>query len=266
MTRPQKVSAGGRLAGCRALITGGLGGIGIATAEVFLREGAQVWLADLAGEASADVGSIRCRLGSADYIRLDVTEPKDWIAASNVLGDRLDILVNNAGIAPTGEIGILAESDWQRVFAVNSTSAFLALTHLSPLLARAGRLNGRWASVINISSILANVGMGQASAYAASKGALRSFTKSVAIEFAHGGKPIRVNSLHPGFTMTDMTASGSSAMSETGGLLDVLAAETPMGRIADPIEIANAVLFLASAESSFMTGSELTVDGGWTAR
>lgn len=256
----------GRLQGCRALVTGGLGGIGVATAEAFIREGCVVWLADLPAETEARADDVLKRLGPARYIQLDVTDAQAWQDAAAALGNSLDILVNNAGIAPTGEIGAIDQAAWQRVIAVNSTSAFLALTSLAPLLSHAGQTNGRWSSVVNVSSILANVGMGQASAYAASKGALRSFTKAVAVEFAQAGKAIRVNSLHPGFVLTEMTRAGSDAMSDDGGLLGALAAETPMGRIAEPAEIANAVLFLASAESSFMTGSELTIDGGWTAR
>ena len=108
------------------------------------------------------------------------------------------------------------------------------------------------------------VGMAQASAYAASKGALRSLSKSAAMEFAQAGRPIRVNSLHPGFVETDMTRAGSEAMSDAGNLLETLGSETPMGRVGTPEEIAYAALFLASNESSFVTGSELTVDGGWT--
>lgn len=266
MTPADAVTGSGRLKGCRSLITGGLGGIGMAVAELFLREGAEVWLADLPEATSDTVAQALSRLGRVHYLQLDVTDAQAWQAAARALGDKLDILVNNAGVAPTGAIGAIDEAAWQHVMAVNSTSAFLSLTHLAPLLAATGAKGERWASVINVSSILANVGMGQAAAYAASKGALRSLTKAVAVEFAQGGSCIRVNSLHPGFALTEMTASGSKAMSDSGGLLAALAAETPMGRIADPIEIASAVLFLASAESSFMTGSELTVDGGWTAR
>jgi len=237
----------------------------MAVGTVFLREGAEVWLADLLDEGATPVTAALGKLDGARYLQLDVTDAAAWKAAADTLGERLDVLINNAGIAPTGEIGKFGEAAWQQVMAVNATSAFLSLTHLAPLLAAAGQ-GERWASVVNLSSILANVGMGQAAGYAASKGALRSLTKAVAVEFAQGGKPIRVNSLHPGFVRTEMTSSGSAAMSENGALLDALAAETPMGRIADPAEIASAVLFLASAESSFITGSELTVDGGWTAR
>lgn len=256
----------GRLSGCRALVTGGLGGIGLATTEAFLREGAEVWLADLPAADSDDIATALRRVPAARYVQLDVTRSEDWKAIAKTLGGTLDILVNDAGIAAPAAIGDATENDWQRTLSVNSTSAFLALTHLAPLLAQAAIKNGRWASVINVSSILANVGLAQTSAYAASKGALRSFTKAAAVEFAEAGKQIRVNSLHAGFVLTAMTRGGSDAMDPASDLLASLAAQTPMRRIADPAEIANAVLFLASTESSFMTGSELTIDGGWTAR
>ncbi|RVQ64599.1 SDR family oxidoreductase [Croceicoccus ponticola] len=256
----------GRLSGCTALVTGGLGGIGQAVAKLFAREGAQVWVADLVGEDSERSAAVRGISPAIRYVKLDVTMPDDWKTAARHFPNGLDILVNNAGIAPTGAIGVMEHHDWHRVMTVNATSAFHALTHLGPALGQAGRANGRWASVVNVSSILANVGIAQAGAYAASKGALRSFTKTAAIEFAQSGQPIRVNSIHPGFARTEMTQAGNAAMSDDGNLLDALAAETPMGRIAEPEEIANAILFLASHESSFMTGTELTVDGGWSAR
>ena len=254
-----------RLEGCRALVTGALGGIGMAICRLFVEQGAKVWLADLEPADSEKVRLALEQLGHAEYLRLDVTERQDWDSAAAMIGDRLDILINNAGIAPTGELGILPLEQWQHVMAVNCQGAFLSLATMSGQLARAGTSSGRWASVVNISSILAMVGMAQASAYAASKGALRSLSKSAAMEFAQAGRPIRVNSLHPGFVETDMTRAGSDAMSEAGDLLETLGSETPMGRVGTPEEIAYAALFLASKESSFITGSELTVDGGWTA-
>lgn len=255
-----------RLEGCQALVTGALGGIGMAICDLFVAHGARVWLADLEPADSDKARLALEQFGDADYLRLDVTDRRDWDRAAARIGDRLDILVNNAGIAPTGEMEDLPLEQWQRVMAVNCQGAFLALATLASRLELAGKSNDRWASVVNISSILAMVGMSQASAYAASKGALRSLTKAAAMEFAQGERPIRVNSLHPGFVETDMTRAGSEAMSEAGDLLAALGRETPMARVGTPEEIAYAVLFLASNESSFITGSELTVDGGWTAR
>lgn len=254
-----------RLEGCRSLITGALGGIGMAICRLFVDQGAKIWLADLEPADSEKVRSALARFGNAEYIQLDVTRRQDWESAAAIIGDQLDILVNNAGIAPTGELEILQDEQWQQVMAVNCQGAFLSLATLSGQLDRAGKSGNRWASVVNISSILAMVGMPQASAYAASKGALRSLTKSAAMEFAQSARQIRVNSLHPGFVETDMTRAGSDAMSEAGDLLETLGNETPMGRIGKPEEVAFAALFLASNESSYCTGSELTVDGGWTA-
>lgn len=256
----------GRLSGCTALITGGLGGIGLATGKAFIREGAQVWLADLLPETDGSGRSVAADLVGARYLCLDVTRIADWQRAVAEFPSGLDILINNAGIAPTGEVRLMESKIWESVLSVNATSAFHALKHLGEALAKAGASGNRWASVVNVSSVLANVGIAQSAAYSASKGALRSFTKTAAIEFAQGGMAIRVNSIHPGFVRTGMTMAGSEAMSKGEVILDLLATETPMGRIADPAEIAEAILFLASAESSFMTGTELTVDGGWSAR
>jgi len=255
-----------RLEGCQTLVTGALGGIGMAICDLFVAHGARVWLADLEPADSDKARLALEQLGGVEYLRLDVTDRRDWDRAADRIGDRLDILVNNAGIAPTGEMENLPLEQWQQVMAVNCQGAFLALATLASRLERAGKSNDRWASVINISSILAMVGMPQATAYAASKGALRSLTKSAAVEFAQGKRSIRVNSIHPGFVETDMTKAGSDAMSEAGDLLETLGRETPMGRVGTPEEIAYAALFLASDESRFMTGSELTVDGGWTAQ
>lgn len=254
-----------RLEGCRALVTGGLGGIGMAISRLFSEQGAHVWLADLDPTESARVLQALEQLDNAEYIQLDVTKREDWKRAAEAIGSHLDVLVNNAGIAQTGQLDILKDEQWRQVMAVNCEGAFLSLAVLCSQLEHAGKSGNRWASVVNISSILAMVGLPQASAYAASKGALRSLTKSAAIEFAQSGRRIRVNSLHPGFIETDMTRAGSDAMSENGDLLDILGNETPMARIGKAEEVAFAALFLASNESSYVTGSELTVDGGWTA-
>jgi NAD(P)-dependent dehydrogenase (short-subunit alcohol dehydrogenase family) len=237
----------------------------MAICRLFTEQGARVWIADVDPADSQRVHNALRQLNNAEYIRLDVTKRQDWESAAETIGEHLDILVNNAGIAPTGKLEILKDEDWEKVMAVNCQGTFLSLAILSSRLESAGRNGERWASVVNISSILAMVGMPQASAYAASKGALRSLTKSAAMEFAQSGRPIRVNSLHPGFVETDMTRAGSDAMSEDGDLLEALGIETPIGRVGTPEEVAFAALFLASSESSYVTGSELTVDGGWTA-
>ncbi|WP_296625821.1 SDR family oxidoreductase [Rhizorhabdus sp.] len=258
------IASAPRLASRRALVTGGLGGLGVAIARLFVREGADVWLTDVHLPDEPHVRQACEAIGSFRYLQLDVSREEDWRAAAIALPDRLDILVNNAGIAPTGEMTNLDADEWQRVMAVNAMGAFLGLKHMTPLLAHAARDDRHWSAVVNMSSILADAGLGQTAAYASSKGALKSLSRAAAIELAP--QRIRVNALHPGFARTAMTAGGSEEMAEGSDLLAQLAAETPMGRIAEPEEIANAVLFLASDESSFMTGSTLTVDGGWTAR
>jgi NAD(P)-dependent dehydrogenase (short-subunit alcohol dehydrogenase family) len=256
----------GRLANRTALVTGALGGIGAAIVARFRAEGATVWVADLDPEDGERVQAALPNVGDGlQYLTLDVTCDRAWQAATAIIGTSLDILVNNAGIATTGAIGTVSRTDWQRTMAVNAEGTFLGIQACAPLLAAAGR-GDRWASVVNLSSILAAVGMAQSAAYAASKGAVRSLTKAAAVEFAQGGLPIRVNSLHPGFVRTQMTLGGGQEMAGGTDLLGVLAAQTPMKRIARADEIAAGALFLGSDESSFMTGAELTIDGGWTAQ
>jgi NAD(P)-dependent dehydrogenase (short-subunit alcohol dehydrogenase family) len=242
------------LSGCTVLVTGALGGIGVAITRRFEAEGAVVWRGDLAAPEERE-----------HYLELDVTNEASWLLAVDRIGTELDILVNNAGVAVTGTLGAIASSDWRRVMAVNAEGAFLGLQAMRPLLEKAGT-GARWASVINLSSILGMVGMSQSSAYAASKGAVRMLTKAAAVEFGEAGAAIRVNSLHPGFVRTAMTLNGAQEMAAGTDLLATLAERTPMRRLAMPEEIASAALFLASNESSFMTGAELVIDGGWTAQ
>lgn len=253
-----------RLANRHALVTGGLGGLGLAIARLFAREGAQVWLTDLHSPDDPPARQACEAIDAVRYLQLDVSREEDWLAVTTALSSRLDILVNNAGIAPTGALTSVDTRVWQRVMDVNVMGALLGLKHMTPLLARAATGGDRWSAVVNMSSILADVGLGQTVAYASSKGALKSLSRAAAVELAP--QRIRVNALHPGFARTAMTAAGSDAMAEGSDLLAQLATETPMGRIAEPEEIARAVLFLASDDSSFMTGGTLTVDGGWTAR
>lgn len=260
--------SGARLKGRVALVTGGLGGIGLAIARSFLAEGASVWIADLDAPGSERMQGVLAELGdAARYLRIDVTAEADWQAAAEAVGpEGLHILVNNAGLACVGMIGTADVADWRRTMAVNADGPYLGLHTLAPLLARGGAGETGWASVINISSILGLVGLSESAAYCASKGALRLLTKAAAIEFATRAMPIRVNSIHPGFVRTAMTEQGAEKMAGGADLLVALAQQTPMQRIGLPAEIAAGALFLASNESSFMTGSELVIDGGWTAR
>jgi NAD(P)-dependent dehydrogenase (short-subunit alcohol dehydrogenase family) len=185
---------------------------------------------------------------------------------------RLDVLVNNAGIDGSGALETLELAAWRRTMSINVDGVFLGTKTFAKLLAETGRGTKFGSSIINISSIMGLVGYSETSSYNAGKGAVRLFTKSVAIEFAQKRTPIRVNSIHPGFVKTPLMAIGMQKWVERGlaekaqDLYDALAAATPNGRLAESSEIAGAAYFLASDDSSYCTGSELVIDGGWTAQ
>lgn len=265
-----------RLSGKVALVSGGLRGIGLAIAERYLAEGARVVVADLAAPDSTSVTETLHSLGTnAGYIQMDVAQESQWRTAEAHVRDthgRLDILVNNAGIDCTSAVESLEYEAWRRIMSINVDGVFLGTKTFTPLLAATGAKTRYGSSVINISSIMGLVGYGDTSAYNAGKGAVRLFTKAVAIEFAQKRTPIRVNSIHPGFVDTPLLEIGMRKWAALGmgktaqDLIDGIAAATPVGRLADPEEIAGAAFFLASDDSSYCTGSELVIDGGWTAR
>jgi NAD(P)-dependent dehydrogenase (short-subunit alcohol dehydrogenase family) len=265
-----------RLQGRVALVSGALRGIGLAVAERYLAEGAKVVLADLGAADSADVTGTMARLGAnASYLQLDVAEEAAWQAAERSVRKthgRLDILVNNAGVDCTGAVESLEFSAWRRIMSINVDGVFLGTKTFTPLLAQSGKSTPFGSSIINMSSIMGLVGYADTSAYNAGKGAVRLFTKAVAIEFAQKRTPIRVNSIHPGFVKTPLLEIGMQKWVALGfaakaqDLIDGLAAATPNGRLAESSEIAGAAFFLASDDSSYCTGSELVVDGGWTAQ
>lgn len=265
-----------RLEGRVALVTGALRGIGLAAVERLLAEGASVVLTDMADPGAAEVSAVLGRLGpSAHYVRLNVTQEADWqAAAAHVRADhgRLDVMVANAGTDCTSRVEEITLADWHRVMAVNVDGLFLGVKHCATLLDETGRQTRGGASVIAISSIMGIVGIADASAYNTSKGAVRLFCKAVAIEFAQKRMAIRVNSVHPGFVRTRLLEEGMAGWVEKGmgtsveALIEGLGATTPIGRIAEPDEIAPAIAFLASDDASYVTGAELVVDGGWTAQ
>ncbi len=265
-----------RLTGRVAFISGGLRGIGLATAERFLAEGAEVVLSDLDAHDSAVVGETMERLGqAASYIGANVTDEAAWERARDLVKDRhgkCHVLVNNAGTDLTGPVETIAYDKWQRIMAINVDGVFLGTKHFVPMLAESGTGVRGGSSIINVSSIMGMVGMAEVSAYNASKGAVRLFTKGIAVEFAQKAMPIRANSIHPGFVLTPLLSAGFQRWVDQGiaekpqDLIDGVVAKTPLGRLADPSEIASAAFFLASADSSYMTGAELVVDGGWTAQ
>jgi len=265
-----------RLSGRVCFLSGGLRGIGLACAERFVAEGAQMVISDLDEEESSTVRNVLTRLGdAASYIQADVTSEADWMRALahvSARHGRLHVLLNNAGIDLTGAVETLELAEWRKIMEVNVDGVFLGVRAFTPLLAASGADFRGGAAIINVSSIMGLVGYSDVSAYNASKGAVRLFTKGIAAEFAARKMPIRANSLHPGFVLTPLLHAGFQRWVEKGAaekpqdLIDTMAAATPMGRLADPTEIAGAAFFLASEDSSYMTGAELVIDGGWTAR
>ena len=265
-----------RLTGRVAFISGGLRGIGLACAERFLAEGADVVLSDLDAAGSETVTGVMARLGqAASYLQANVTSEEDWTSALKHVTERhgkLHILVNNAGIGPTSPVESMSLDDWRRVMAINVEGVFLGVKTFAPLLAKSGAEVTGGASIINVSSMYGIVGAVDTSAYNASKGAVRLFTKGIALEFATKKMPIRANSLHPGMIETPMMDNGFQAVVDKGlagsvqELKDHMISLTPLGRLGQPEDLAAGVFFLASTDSAFMTGAELVMDGGWTAQ
>ncbi|HEX5005749.1 MAG TPA: glucose 1-dehydrogenase [Hyphomonadaceae bacterium] len=253
----------GRVAGKIALVTGAASGIGRASAEALAREGASVVLTDIqvarGEEAAAGIAKAG---GKAVFRRQDVTSEEAW---SDIVGEiqrehgRLDILVNNAGIAVAGFVTELSLEEWRRQQSINVDSVFMGTRAALPLMAKGG------GSIINISSIAGLRGAPRLSAYCASKGAVRLFSKAVAIECAALKNGVRVNSIHPGIIETPIWAALGAPGSNLPPDLDTLAQlRVPLGVKGQPADIANAVVFLASDESRYMTGEEMVVDGGMT--
>ena len=248
----------GRMDGRVALITGATGGIGAATARLFAREGARLLLTDLDEEAldrlAAEIDPEGAR---AIGVALDVSSAEQWAQAVETARERfgrLDVLVNIAGILSWAGIEGTDQADWDRVVAVNQTGTWLGMKAAMGLLKASGH-----GSIINTSSILGLIGSGGAAAYQATKGAVRLLTKTAAVEYATQG--VRVNSVHPGVIATPMIQELLDA--EGDDQADIR--RTPMKRAGTPEEIAPAMLYLASDESSFVTGAELVIDGGLTA-
>ena len=249
-----------RLDGKVALISGGSRGMGAFEAELFVQKGAKVVICDVRDdEGDALAKKIVDRGGEAAFVHLDVTSESDWAAAVREAVERygkLDVLVNNAGVSARGSIEETSPDDWDRVMDINAKGVFLGTRSAIPEMRKAGG-----GSIINISSQLGLVGMGESSPqYQASKGAVRIFSKSAAIQYAHEG--IRVNSVHPGPIITPMTEARRSDEVVRQRMISRI----PLGRYGESEDVAYGVLYLASDESSFVTGSELVIDGGWTAQ
>lgn len=248
----------GRLADKSVLITGAAAarGLGAAMAALFAREGATLLLSDVDDvQGEQRVVELRAMGAVAEYFHMDVSREQDWasaIAAIMARHGHLDVLVNNAGIFAIEDIEATSLALWERVFAVNQTGVFLGMKHAAPALRASGG-----GSIVNVSSIGGLVGFGPAAAYQASKGAVRLLSKDAAIRYA--SERIRVNSLHPGVIRTQMADDIDDAV------IAGFDAQTPMG-LGEPLDIAYAALFLAGDESRYMTGAELVVDGGYSAR
>jgi len=257
----------GRVEGKTAIITGGASGIGRASCRLLAQEGANIVVGDVAtdeGEAVAD--EIRAAGGKAVFQHLDVRDEASWAATvQRALGEfgKLHIVLNGAGIAtPMGTAETQTLEAWRHIMSVNSDGVFLGVQ----AGVKAMRQTGEPGSIINISSIAGIVGLPANPAYVASKGAVRLLTKSAALYCAREKLPIRCNSIHPGYIHTGMTASTFKLTDGADERVRAVEAETPMGRMGEPEEIAAGVLFLASDESRYMTGAELVIDGGLTAR
>jgi NAD(P)-dependent dehydrogenase (short-subunit alcohol dehydrogenase family) len=248
-----------RLPGKVAIITGGAHGMGAEEVRLFAREGAKVVIADiLEEEGKALEAEVAQAGGEAMFMRTDVTSEADWqrlVEATVARFGKLDILVNNAGLSSTSEPDPMSTEGWRRIMEVNATGVFLGTKYAIPAMKQAGG-----GAIVNISSIMGFVG-GESGhpAYHASKGAVRIFTKATAVKYGPDG--IRANSVHPGFMPPMRSARPRDAAS-----LQRLIEWTPLRRIGKPIEVAYAVLFLASDEASFITGTELVVDGGFIAQ
>ncbi|MDE0719267.1 MAG: glucose 1-dehydrogenase [Dehalococcoidia bacterium] len=249
-----------RLEGKVAIITGGAHGMGAVEAILFAKEGAKVVVADIREDDARKVeAEIAEAGGEAMVVMLNVSKEDQWEQAiADVIArfGKLDILVNNAGISGSGEKDFGSTAAWDQLMDINAKSVFLGMKHAIPEMEKVGG-----GAIVNISSISGMVGQSYVHpGYNASKGAVRLVTKAAAVQHAKSG--IRVNSVHPG-SMPPMLTSGARG---DGGSQDARMAAIPMGREGQPIEVANAVLFMASDEASYITGTELMVDGGFTAR
>ena len=236
-------------AGKIAIVTGAASGIGHAAAVALAEQGATVYGADIAAPSSDNAHE------SVQWRKLDVAEEAGWKAlAAEVLGEhgRIDILVNNAGLVGSYDsITDIDIADWHRIISVNQTGVFLGMRTVAPPMLAQGA-----GAIVNVSSIWGLVGAAGVAAYQASKGAVTLMTKNASATWA--GQGIRVNSVHPGLIITPLTENQDQEIS------DDLIAKTPMGRAGKASEVADAILYLASDQASYITGAQLVVDGGFT--
>lgn len=254
------------LTGRVALVTGGASGIGLRTAEVLAEAGAAVVVADMNGDGARQQAERMTGAGQkAIACEMNVTSEADWGRAINLCRSEfggLNVLVNNAGIEVYKSVADTTMADFQRVMDVNVTGVFMGIKLAADLLAESGN-----ASIINLSSIAGLAGYRNQVAYCTSKAAVRNMTKASAVEFARNRQQIRVNSVHPGIIETPMMEELVARMPADQADVEraKMAAFHPVGRLGKPDDIANAILYLASDMSGFVTGAELVVDGGVSA-
>lgn len=247
----------GRLDKKVALVTGGAKGIGETTAKLFAYEGATVIVTDISSHQGQNtVNYIQSQGGKSRFFYHDVSKEEQWHAiVQEVCSDygSIDVLINNAGIVNSKGLLETDEALWNSIIEVNAKGVFMGMKHVVPVM-----LQKKSGAIVNLSSMWGIVGAGSSLAYQASKGAVRTMTKSVATEYATKG--IRVNSVHPGIIATDMVLNDTPLK-----IRKKIISSTPMGRVGMPEEVASVILFLASEESSYITGAEFLIDGGFTA-
>ena len=248
----------GRLEGKTALVTGAASGIGLQTSIRLAEEGARVMMTDINLEEGLQQAE---KLdANATFLKLDITEEEEWIS---VLGEtvkrfgRLDILVNSAGMVLIADVEQITLEDWRKVHAVNLDGTFLGCKHGVRVMKEFGA-----GSIINLSSVSGMIGGFNLAAYNSSKGAVRMLTKSVALHCARAGYGIRCNSIHPTFIETPMLESMIRDSPDPEKARQTLVRQVPLRRIGKPDDVANMIVYLASDESTFVTGTEMVIDGG----
>ena len=255
----------GRVDGKVALVTGGAIGLGKATAMLLSREGASISLADInetEGEITAD--EIAARGGDVMFLAHDVSDPLRWVEVVDATVERfgrLDVLVNNAGIAIAANVETTSPEDWRKTMAVNLDGVFYGTQQAIRVMKESGG-----GSIINLSSIDGIIGEADLAAYCASKGGVRTFTKAAAVHCGEAGYKIRVNSIHPGYVVTAQHVSYLKALGNYEEENQKALSRHPIGYLGEPDDVAYGVLYLASDESKFVTGSEFVIDGGYLAR
>lgn len=246
-----------RFQGKVAIVTGGAGGIGKATAELLAREGARVLIADLSPKGESVAGAMSAQGLEVAFRQVDVSREEQVVAMVKAAVERwgrLDIMVANAGIGGRGAADQTLLADWERVIGVNLTGVFLCAKHAVPAMRASGG-----GAIVNTASVMGLVATAGAAAYTAAKGAVVNLTRSLALDYARDG--IRVNAVCPGF-LTNTQSQGN----RSGLDADYLVSLHPLGRLGEPEDVARAIAFLASDDASFITGTSLVVDGGYTAR